>query len=181
MRIIRSGPVKVSNIPTNARGGGWLTRCIVKKAWKLGGQCKIVVQDWIADCLPSNQNSKKRKRPERGYTLDRTLARIKKGKKAQLDEYRKRFEEGVRASKDLADTSNLPFPFGDKYFERVTDKHLELYHVHYDDDGFEYKVRLSRVNLRNGGKIMTEKYTLYVRPHPFFSTSLPLRHSPYFI
>jgi hypothetical protein len=156
-------------------------RYAVKKAWKLGGQCNIVVQDWIADCLPCHQNSKKRRKPERGYTLDRTLARIKKGKKAQLDEYRKRFEQGVRASKDLADTSNLPFPprtFGDKCFERVTDSHLELYHVHYDGDGFEYKAMLTRVNLRNGGKIMTEKYTLYVRSN---LSSSPLRHFLYFI
>ena len=77
---------------------------------KLGGQCKIVVQDWIVDCLPSTQNSKKRKRPERGYTLDHTLKRIAKGKKDHA-EYRKRFEEGVRASKEIVDNRKLFFFF----------------------------------------------------------------------
>jgi hypothetical protein len=41
---------------------------------------------------------------------------------------------------------------------------LELYHVHYDTDGFEYKVVLTRIELtpNKSGKFSVEKYTLYL-------------------
>ena len=74
---------------------------IVMKAWKYSSKenrCYIVVFDWLEDCLQGH----KRKRTERGYTLDRTLTRIKKGK-TDHDKFRTKFEEGVRASKELCD------------------------------------------------------------------------------
>jgi len=43
---------------------------------------------------------------DRGYTLDRTLRKVKKGKKA-LEAYRAKFEDGVRISKDLCNNSKL--------------------------------------------------------------------------
>jgi hypothetical protein len=76
----------------------------VQKAWELGKkQCKIVVFDWLEDCL-LGKKLKKGLRPEGPYTLDRTLARIKKGFTDHA-EYRRKFEEGVKASKALVDNS----------------------------------------------------------------------------
>jgi hypothetical protein len=66
-------------------------------------KCKIVVFDWLEDCL-IGKKMKKGLKAERGYTLDRTIARIKKGKTNHTD-YRKKFEEGVQASKELCDSS----------------------------------------------------------------------------
>jgi hypothetical protein len=77
---------------------------IVQRAWKVGKkQCNIVVFDWLEDCL-IGKKMKKGLKSERPYTLDRTLARIKKGKTDHA-EYRKRFEEGAQASKELCDNS----------------------------------------------------------------------------
>ncbi|KAH8596921.1 hypothetical protein B0O99DRAFT_705185 [Bisporella sp. PMI_857] len=73
----------------------------VKKALSLGKYCNIVVGDWLADCLVSN-NSKKRRRVEKGYTLNRVLRRVDKTRKAQ-ERYRESFEEGVRAGHELVD------------------------------------------------------------------------------
>lgn len=71
----------------------------VEKAWKLGPKCKIVVFDWIVDCL-LGPKLKKGLRMDRGYTLDRTLKAVKKGKKA-LDAYRASFEQNVRIAEEL--------------------------------------------------------------------------------
>jgi hypothetical protein len=80
----------------------------VKKAWELGKkQCKIIVFDWLEDCL-LGKKLKKGLRPEGPYTLDRTLARIKKGFSDHA-EYRRKFEEGARASKALVDNSEYTF------------------------------------------------------------------------
>lgn len=49
-----------------------------------------------------------KKRAEKGYTLDRTIARVKKGLKDH-DKFRKSFEDGVRASKELCDNSKFFF------------------------------------------------------------------------
>lgn len=62
-----------------------------------------MVFDWLEDCL-LGRKLRKGLRSEKGYTLDRTLARIKKGKTDHA-EYRKKFEEGVRDSKELCDNS----------------------------------------------------------------------------
>jgi hypothetical protein len=61
------------------------------------------VFDWLEDCL-LGRKLKKGLKSEKGYTLDRTLTRIKKGKTDHA-EYRKKFEEGVRNSKELCDNS----------------------------------------------------------------------------
>ena len=80
----------------------------VKKAWELGKkQCNIVVFDWLEDCL-LGKKLKKGLRPEGPYTLDRTIARIRKGFTDHA-EYRRKFEEGARANKALVDNSELPF------------------------------------------------------------------------
>jgi len=86
-----------------------ITNCLsVKKAWELGKkQCKIVVFDWLEDCL-LGKKLKKGLRPEGPYTLDRTLARIKKGFTDHA-EYRRKFEEGARASKALVDNGEYTF------------------------------------------------------------------------
>ncbi|KAH8670289.1 hypothetical protein BGZ60DRAFT_375477, partial [Tricladium varicosporioides] len=76
----------------------------VQKAWSLGKQkCSIVVLEWIEDSL-LGPHGIKRLRAERGYTLDRTLARISKGR-TDHEKFRARFEEGVRVAKDLCDSS----------------------------------------------------------------------------
>lgn len=68
----------------------------VKKAWSFGSkdrQCHIVVFDWLEDCLlgPKGQ---KRRRVEKGYTLDRTIKRLEKGKTDHAD-FRNKFEDGL--------------------------------------------------------------------------------------
>jgi hypothetical protein len=86
---------------------GWY-RIVVQKAWNCGThdkQCHIVVFDWLEDSLLGPKGSK-RKRVEKGYTLDRTIARIKRGKKDHTA-FRAKFEEGVRTSKELCDNSKF--------------------------------------------------------------------------
>jgi len=53
-------------------------------------------------------NSKKRLRAEKGYTLDRTIMRLKKGKTNHA-KYREKFAAGVKASKEMVDDSEFPF------------------------------------------------------------------------
>ncbi|KAL2068955.1 hypothetical protein VTL71DRAFT_15293 [Oculimacula yallundae] len=110
----------------------------VRKAWKLGTKkCKIVVFDWLEDSLHAKP---KGKLSEKAYSLDRTILNMKKMNADKVREYRQKFAEGVRVSKELSNGS--------------------LYHIYYDDDAFEYKVMLSRIRL--DGKTMIEKYTLYL-------------------
>lgn len=133
---------------------------IVKKAWALGRQCNIVVRDWLEDCL-SHDEKKKRARAEKGYTLDQVLKRVNQSHKAR-QRYRESFEDGVRACNELADHSkssfqaqlNLPVP---EFLELSG-----LHRIHYDADGFEYKIICTRIN--NSGRVKTEKYTIYVSP-----------------
>jgi hypothetical protein len=61
-----------------------------------------VVFDWLEDCL--NKSIKPKLLKVKPYTLDRTLARIKKGK-MDLEKFRTQFEEGVQAAKELCDNS----------------------------------------------------------------------------
>ncbi len=76
----------------------------VQAAWKLGKRkCNIVVFDWLLDCTV---NKHKSCRAAAGYTLDRTIKRIRKGKTDHA-EYRRKFEEGVKESKDLCDNRKL--------------------------------------------------------------------------
>lgn len=78
----------------------------MKRAWEIVTQthrCHVVVFDWLEDCLLGPKGQKKKK-AEKAYTLDRTIARLKKGKN-DLAEFRKKFEEGVRAGKELCDNS----------------------------------------------------------------------------
>jgi hypothetical protein len=62
-----------------------------------------VVYDWLEDCLISTVKTKKLLKAK-PYTLDRTIARINKGK-TDHEKYRRQFEEGVQASKELCDNS----------------------------------------------------------------------------
>lgn len=76
----------------------------VQKAWNVASKthkCHIVVFDWLEDSLVGPKGQKK-KRAEKGYTLDRTIARLKQGK-TDHERFRKSFEDGVRASKELCD------------------------------------------------------------------------------
>ncbi|EKD14011.1 brct domain containing protein [Drepanopeziza brunnea f. sp. 'multigermtubi' MB_m1] len=107
-------------------------------AWQLGTErCKIVVFDWLEDCLVRKQKLLLSTRP---YTLDRTIMQLRKRNAKDMTEYRKKFEDGVKVSKELCDN--------------------RLYHVYYDADAFEYKVMLSRFRL--DGSTMIEKYTLFL-------------------
>jgi hypothetical protein len=63
----------------------------------------IVVLDWIEDCL-LGKGLKKRLLAEIGYSLDRTIQRLKKGKTDHA-QFRAKFEEGIRISKELCDNS----------------------------------------------------------------------------
>ena len=67
----------------------------------LGKRCNIVIPDWLEDCLTA-QNSKKRCKAEKGYTLSRVLKRVHKTKLAQ-QRYRESFENGVRTGHALVD------------------------------------------------------------------------------
>jgi hypothetical protein len=62
-----------------------------------------VVFDWLEDCLISTVKAKKLLKVK-PYTLDRTIARINKGK-TDHEKYRRQFEEGVQSSKELCDNS----------------------------------------------------------------------------
>ncbi|RDL41230.1 uncharacterized protein BP5553_01209 [Venustampulla echinocandica] len=107
----------------------------VKKASKLD-KCQIVVFDWLEDCL---LRKVKRLRAERGYTLERTIKRIAKGKKDQ-QRFREKFEE---------DKPKI---------NPITNVEEGLNHVYYDTVGFEYKIVLTRVN--HGSRMTTERYTM---------------------
>lgn len=136
---------------------------IVKSAWKRGSNCcKIVVFDWLEDCLQGSKG-KKRLLKETPYTLDRTIIQLKKQKAGDLPAYRKRFEDSVRVSKELSDSSKRsPSPECPMNMRSNNIQQIELYHIYYEpEDGFEYKVMLSRIRL--DGQTMIEKYTLYVR------------------
>lgn len=74
---------------------------IVKKASKLE-ECRIVVFDWLEDCLARKV---KRLRAERGYTLERTMKRIAKGANDQ-ERFQAKFEEGVQVGREFCDNSN---------------------------------------------------------------------------
>ncbi|KAH7409167.1 hypothetical protein BKA64DRAFT_773789 [Cadophora sp. MPI-SDFR-AT-0126] len=111
----------------------------VQKAWQLARtRCQIVTFDWIEDCLLGPKQTK-RLLKERAYTLDRTLINLKKGIEVDKVALRKRFDENARIAHELSNSN--------------------MYHIYYED-GFEYKVILSRVRL--DGKTMIEKYTLYL-------------------
>ncbi|CZT47581.1 uncharacterized protein RSE6_08161 [Rhynchosporium secalis] len=133
----------------------------VRKAWKLGTEkCQIVVFDWIEDCL---QRKPKRLLKEKPYSLDRTIMNLKKMGAEKIREHRKNFEDGVRVSRELSNSN--------------------LYHIYYDTEAFEYKVMLSRIRL--DGKIMIEKYTLYLfeshnkfPPIYMFGAKLSRSHRP---
>ncbi|KUJ15392.1 uncharacterized protein LY89DRAFT_111738 [Mollisia scopiformis] len=112
----------------------------VQRAWALGkGRCSIVVFDWIVDCTTRKSKSC---RAATGYTLDRTIKRMQNGKTNDIS-FREKFEDGVRASKELVDN--------------------RLWHIYYDREAFEYKVLLTRINFgTQTGKSLIEKYTLYL-------------------
>jgi hypothetical protein len=52
-----------------------------------------VVFDWLEDCLVGPLG-KKRRRVEKGYSLDRTIKRLEKGKSDHA-EFRNKFEDGL--------------------------------------------------------------------------------------
>jgi len=65
----------------------------------MAGKCEIVHFDWIVDCL-LGKRFQKRLLVAKTYTLERALKRLKKSKK-DIEEHRAKFEDGVKASKDL--------------------------------------------------------------------------------
>ncbi|KAF7864043.1 hypothetical protein EAF04_007008 [Stromatinia cepivora] len=110
----------------------------VRKAMAMGKRCHIVVIDWLVDCLTSKLN-KKRKLVVTGYTLGRVIRRLHHTEDQKI-KYRQRFEEGVKAGKELCDN--------------------RLHHVYTDQTDFEYKVVLTRVLVH--GKNKNQKYTVYL-------------------
>ncbi|KAF7888068.1 uncharacterized protein EAF02_002609 [Botrytis sinoallii] len=122
----------------------------VRKAMAMGKRCHIVVIDWLVDCLTLKTN-KKRKLVVTGYTLGRVIRRLHHTED-QKTKYRQRFEENVKASKELCDD--------------------RLNHVYIDQTNFEYKVVLTRVLLH--GKNKNQKYTVYLfesnaQPHTYMA------------
>ncbi|KIN03698.1 hypothetical protein OIDMADRAFT_116894 [Oidiodendron maius Zn] len=73
----------------------------VKMAQDLGTQCRIVVKDWLEDCLVGHA-MQKRCRVETPYTLTQVLKRVGSTRDRQY-EYRQKFEQGVHASNELVD------------------------------------------------------------------------------
>lgn len=131
---------------------------------ELGPKCVIVVFDWIIDCLLGPKLGKRLLQPKR-YTLHRTLKVLKKGK-TSLAEYRAEFKEGVRESRELCNNGEFLHDVSCPQFN-IAHGFAELNHVYYDPDGFVYKVVLTRVN--SEGRVMTEKYTLFVSFLTFFN------------
>ncbi|RDW68403.1 hypothetical protein BP5796_09060 [Coleophoma crateriformis] len=113
----------------------------VAAALKLGSrQCKIVVGDWLEDCLIGGKRA--RLLNEKPYTLDRVLLRIKNAKKEMIL-HKQKFDDGIRSCKQLVDNN--------------------LYQVYYDSTGFQYKVVLTRLSFDGRiDKNKLEKYTLYL-------------------
>ncbi|QSZ37615.1 hypothetical protein DSL72_008714 [Monilinia vaccinii-corymbosi] len=110
----------------------------VLKAMAMGKRCHIVVIDWLVDCLTLKLN-KKKKLVATGYSLGRVIRRLHHTEDQKI-KYRQRFEEGVKAGKELCDN--------------------RLHHVYTDHTDFEYKVVLTRVLLH--GKNKNQKYTVYL-------------------
>lgn len=81
--------------------------CIVRKAMAMGKRCHIVVIDWLVDCLTLKTN-KKKKLVVTGYTLGRVVRRLNYTEHQKI-EYRRRFEEGVQAGKELCDNRTSCF------------------------------------------------------------------------
>ncbi|TGO84184.1 hypothetical protein BPOR_0538g00050 [Botrytis porri] len=122
----------------------------VRKAMAMGKRCHIVVIDWLVDCLTLETN-KKKKLVVTGYTLGRVIRRLHHTEDQKI-KYRQRFEENVKASKELCDD--------------------RLNHVYVDHTNFEYKVVLTRVLLH--GKNKNQKYTVYLfesnaQPHTYMA------------
>ncbi|KAG0645267.1 hypothetical protein D0Z07_8866 [Hyphodiscus hymeniophilus] len=111
----------------------------VKKARALGRSCYIVTKDWLDDCLIRTKKKPKRREVETPYTLDSILKRLHQSP-AKQQEYRDRFEKGVKAGNEFVDN--------------------DLWHVYYDGTGFEYKVVCHR--FPEAGSTMCEKYTIYL-------------------
>lgn len=139
-----------------------MTTASVKKAWEAQTQIHrvhIVVFDWLEDSLLGAKGQKK-KRAEKGYTLDRTIARLKKGK-TDHDKFRKSFEDGVRASKELCDNSKFDYMTDLKITFADYARFTGLHKIYYDETGFEYKIVLTRLD-KSADRIKCEKYTLFV-------------------
>lgn len=141
--------------------------CIVKKAWRLGRRCNIVVRDWLEDCLPCEEK-KKRARPEKGYMLDRVLKRVNQSYNAQ-QRYRKSFEDGVQAGRDMVENCTFSqYTYSDLKHSLIQTPGLHHYYV--DSNVFEYKIVCTRIN--NAGCVNSEKYTIYVRSFLLSTSSL---------
>ncbi|CAL3963352.1 unnamed protein product [Diplocarpon coronariae] len=133
----------------------------VRQAWQLGtNRCVIVVFDWLEDCL---QSKKKICLRTKSYSVDRTIIQLKKQEAMDKQDFKRKFDDGVKVSKELSDN--------------------KLYHIYYDIDAFEYKVILSRIRL--DGTTMIEKYTLFLfesnnkfPPLYMFGAKLSRSHRP---
>lgn len=66
----------------------------VRRAQALGKSCKIVVQDWLEDCLVPEVGKPKRCRAERGYECRQVVRRGLKTL-AEQRQYRAMFEDGM--------------------------------------------------------------------------------------
>ena len=86
---------------------------IVRKAMAMGKRCHIVVIDWLVDCLTLKTN-KKKKLVVTGYTLGRVIRRLHHTEDQKI-KYRQRFEENVKASKELCD-DRMYFPLMNSCF-----------------------------------------------------------------
>lgn len=73
----------------------------------MGKRCHIVVIDWLVDCLTSRLN-KKKKLVVTGYSLGRVIRRLHHTEDQKI-KYRQRFEEGVKAGKELCDNRTFSF------------------------------------------------------------------------
>ncbi len=105
--------------------------------------CKIVVIDWIEDCLIKNP-TKPKLVSDRDYTLEKTLARVRKGQNG-MEESEKKFEEGVKACKELCDSSmfSLPPVFISLLFDILERIEVEVkMSTHTSESGFRTPPRL---------------------------------------
>ncbi|KAL3428225.1 hypothetical protein PVAG01_01734 [Phlyctema vagabunda] len=128
----------------------------VRAALALGRKCEIVTEDWLEDCLI---RKKAKKLPVTDYKLSRVLKRIRAGQAAR-EPHGARFEEGVQVAASIVQNRKNPPPARARAKKTWKSAYLQqgLYHVYYDDEGFEYKVVLTKLHYKG----FAEKYTIYL-------------------
>ena len=120
--------------------------------------CKIVVKDWLEDCLAPVNPSKKLCRVEKQYLLPIVLERINKANESKALHI-KNFGDSFGVAHELTTNREFDWPWYQMPLKNFP-KYLGEHHVYVDSTGFEYKAVCTRINTE--GKVKSERYTIYV-------------------